>query len=49
MLELRDGRRLAVLIQISLPPGEATEILEEQTQLALVPLKSSDVSEVSSA
>ena len=38
VLELRDGRRVAVLIQISLPPGEVTEVLEEQTQLALVPL-----------
>ena len=49
MLELQDGRRVAVPIQISLPSGEAIEVLEEQTQLALVPLKSLDVSEVSSA
>ena len=49
VLELRDGRRVAVPIQISLPPGEVTEVLEEQNQLALVPLKSSDVVEVSSA
>ena len=39
VLELRDGRRVAVPIQISLPPSEVTEVLEEQTQLALVPLK----------
>ena len=31
------------------PPGEATEVLEEQNQLALVPLKSSDSMDVSSA
>ena len=49
VLELRDGRSVEVLIQISLPPGEVTEVLEEQTQLALVPLKCSDVVEVSSA
>ncbi|KAK7827204.1 hypothetical protein CFP56_031323 [Quercus suber] len=49
VLELRDGRRVAVPIQISLPPGEVTEVLEEQTQLALVPLKCPDVVEVSSA
>ena len=48
MLELRDGRRVAVSIQISLPPGEVTEVLEEQNQLALVLLKSSNVLEVSS-
>ena len=40
---------MAVPIQISLPPSEVTEVLEEQTQLALVPLKSSDVFEVTSA
>ncbi|KAK7837082.1 protein dmr6-like oxygenase 1, partial [Quercus suber] len=45
VLELRDGRRVAVPIQISLPPGEVTEVLEEQTQLALVPLKCPDVVE----
>ncbi|KAK7831726.1 hypothetical protein CFP56_027080 [Quercus suber] len=49
VLELRDGRRVAVLIQISLPPGEVTEVLGEQNQMALVPLRSSDSLEVSSA
>ena len=49
MLELQDGRRVAVPIQSSLPPGEVTEVLEEQTQLTLVPLKCSDVVEVSSS
>ena len=39
---------MAVPIQISLPPSEVTEVLEEQTQLALVPLKSSNVFEVTS-
>ena len=47
MLELRDGRRVAIPILISLPLGEVTEVLEEQ--LALVPLKSLDSLEVSSA
>ena len=49
MLELRDGRRVAIPIQISLPPGEVTKVLGEQNQLALVPLRSSDSLEVSSA
>ena len=49
VLELRDGRRVAVPIQISLPLGEVTEVLGEQNQLALVPLRSSDSLEVSSA
>ena len=49
MLELRDGRRVAIPILISLPLGEVTEVLEEQNQLALVPLKSLDSLEVSSA
>ena len=40
---------MEVPIQISLPPSEVTEVLEEQTQLALVPLKCSDVVKVSSA
>ena len=44
MLELRDGRRVAISIQISLPPGEATEVSKDQNQLALVPLKSSNSS-----
>ena len=48
VLELRDGRRVAVPIQISLL-GEVTEVLGEQNQLALVPLRSSDSLEVSSA
>ena len=30
VLESRDGRRVAVPIQISLPPGEVTEVLGEQ-------------------
>ena len=46
LLELRDGRRVAVPIQISLPPGEVTEVLEEQNQLAL---KSSNSLEMSLA
>ena len=49
VLELRDGRRVAVLLQISLPRCEATEVLEKQQQLALVTLESSDVTNVSSA
>ena len=38
-----------ILIQISLPRCEATEVLEKQKQLALVSLESSDVTNVSSA
>ena len=38
-----------VPIQISLPQCEATKVLEEQKQLALVPMKSSDVMNVSLA
>ena len=49
VLELRDGRRVVVPIHISLSPGEVIEVLEEQTLLALVPLKCLDVVEVSSA
>ena len=49
MLELRDGRRVVVPIQISLPPSEVIEVLGEQNQLALVPLRSLDSLEVSSA
>ena len=49
MLELQDGRRVAVPIQIYLPLGKVIEVLEEQTQLTLVPLKCSNVVEVSSS
>ena len=42
VLELRDGRRVAVLVQIALPRCEAIEVLEKQQQLALVTLESSD-------
>ena len=42
LLELRDGRRVVVPIKISLPLGEVIEVLEEQNQLALVLLKSSN-------
>ena len=38
-----------ILIQISLPRCEATEVLEKQKQLALVSLESFDVTNVSSA
>ncbi|KAK9992046.1 hypothetical protein SO802_027031 [Lithocarpus litseifolius] len=49
VLELRDGRRVAVPLQISLPPSEVTEVMEEKNQLTLVPLKSSDSLDVSAA
>ena len=48
MLELCERRRVAVPIQISFPQSEATEVLEEQNQLALVSMKSSDFMDVSS-
>ena len=44
VLELRDGRRVAVLIQFSLPRCVTTEVLDKQNQLALFPLDSSDAS-----
>ena len=40
---------MAVPIQIYLPLGKVIEVLEEQTQLTLVPLKCSNVVEVSSS
>ena len=43
VLELRDGRRVAVPIQISLPRCEAIEVLEEHKLLALVPWESSEL------
>ena len=42
MLELCDGRRVAVPIQIPLPRCEAIKVLEEQKQQALVPWESSE-------
>ena len=47
MLELCDGRRVAVPIQIPLPRCEAIEVLEEQKQLALVPWESTEAINVS--
>ena len=49
VLELCDRRRVAVPIQISLPRCVATEVLEKQNQLALFPLESSDILNVSLA
>ena len=49
VLELRDGRRVAVPIQFSLPRCVTTEVLDKQNQLALCPLDSSDASISSSA
>ena len=49
VLELRDGRRVVVPIQFSLPRCVATELLDKQNQLALFPLESSDASNLSSA
>ena len=42
VLELHNGRRVAVPVQIALPQCEAIEVLEKQQQLALVTLESSD-------
>ena len=47
VLELRDGRRVAVPVQIALPPCEATEVLEKQQQL--VTLEFSEVTNMSLA
>ena len=42
VLELCDGRRVAVLIQISLPLSDAVDDFVEQNQLAVVLLMTSD-------
>ena len=49
VLELRDGRRVVVPIQISLPRCEAIEVLKEHKQLDLVPWESSEAVNVSMA
>ena len=49
VLELRDGRRVVVPIQFSLPRCVTTEVLDKQNQLALCPLDSSDASILSLA
>ena len=49
VLELRDGRRVAVPIQFSLPRCVTTEVLDKNNPLALCPLDSSDASISSSA
>ena len=47
VLELREGRRIAVPVQIALPPCEASEVLEKQQQL--VTLEFSEVKNMSLA
>ena len=42
VLELRNGRRVTVPVQIALPRCEVIEVLEKQQQLALVMLESSE-------
>ena len=37
VLELRDGRRVAVPIQISLPPGDVVDSVDDSNQLVVVP------------
>nr|POE76464.1 hypothetical protein CFP56_18917 [Quercus suber] len=37
VLELRDGRRVAVPIQISLPPRDVVDSVDDSNQLAMVP------------
>ena len=49
VLELHDGRRVAVPIQFSLPRCVTTEALDKNNQLALCPLDSSNASISSSA
>ena len=46
VLELRNGRRVAVPVQLALPRCEAFEALENQQQLALVSLESSEEEDV---
>ena len=43
VLELRDGRKVAVPIQFSLPRCVTTEVLDKNNQLALCPLDSSEL------
>ncbi|KAK7833453.1 e3 sumo-protein ligase mms21 [Quercus suber] len=49
VLELRDRRRVAVPIPLSRPRCVATEVLEDQKQLALVPWESSEAVNESTA
>ena len=47
-LELRDGRRVAVPNQISLPPGDVVVGVDDSNQLALVPGVSWESKEINS-
>ena len=46
VLELRDGRRVAVLIQISFPLGDIVDGVDDSNQLAMVPGLSSESKEI---
>ena len=46
VLELRDGRRVAVPIQISLPPGDVVDGVDDSNQLAMVLRVSSESKEI---
>ena len=48
VLELRDGKRVAVPIQISLPPGDVVVRVDDLNQLAMVPGVSSESKEINS-
>ena len=46
VLELRDGKRVAVPIHISLPPGDDTVAVDNSNHLAIVPAKDSESKEL---
>ena len=48
VLELRDGKRVAVPIQISLPPGDVVVGVDDSNQLPTVPGVSSECKELNS-
>ena len=48
VLELRDGKRVAVLIQISLPPGDDIVGVDDSNLLAIVPGRATEYKEFNS-
>ena len=48
VLELRDGKRVAIPIQISLPPGDDIVRVDDSNQLAIVPGRATESKELNS-
>jgi len=46
VLELQDGRRVVIPIQISLPLGDAVDGFDESNQMTVVPMVSLDSKEI---